>query len=237
MIERTSSDGIVTLRLHHGKVAALDIEMLDAMALAFTELASSDARAVILTGTGTSFSAGVDLFRVVDGGADLPRASSYARAIHPRSLRIPKPLVVCKWPRPPPAASHAVRRPPHIAGEARIGMPSLAACPYVGPRMSLRHPATNLQALIYTGHAVKPDEAASRHHRRSDRRPPARAEPSRASSPRSRRNHSRSQTPAPRPHDLAQTLRARNRRRHAELWSTRNPRAHPRIPRKTIKKI
>ena len=63
MIERTESNGIVTLRLAHGKASAMDIELCQALR---GELAGSrDARAVIITGTGSIFSAGVDLFRML----------------------------------------------------------------------------------------------------------------------------------------------------------------------------
>ena len=70
MIEYTRNDDIITLRLAHGKASALDLELVEATALAFAEAAESDAAAVILTGTGSIFSAGVDLFRLVDGGRD-----------------------------------------------------------------------------------------------------------------------------------------------------------------------
>src|SRR5207253_2583890 len=57
-----------TLRLAHGKASALDVELCDAIA---DELrAARGARAVILTGTGSIFSAGVDLFRMTNEGAE-----------------------------------------------------------------------------------------------------------------------------------------------------------------------
>ena len=70
MIERTTEDGIVTLRLAHGKASALDLELLEGLALAVAEATDSDAKVVVLTGTGSIFSAGVDLFRLVDGGRE-----------------------------------------------------------------------------------------------------------------------------------------------------------------------
>src|SRR5439155_20790444 len=69
--ERTESDGIVTLRLAQGKAAALDVQLLEALQRELS--AAEDAGAVDLTGSGSSFSAGVDLFRLVDGGADYVR--------------------------------------------------------------------------------------------------------------------------------------------------------------------
>ena len=57
------------LRLEHGKVNALDVELLEALTETLTSLETSPCRAVVLTGSGRAFSAGVDLFRVLDGGA------------------------------------------------------------------------------------------------------------------------------------------------------------------------
>src|SRR5262249_32976361 len=68
MIEREERDGVVILRLAHKKASALDLELLQALERALAD--ASDAEAVVLTGTGAIFSAGVDLFRVLDGGAD-----------------------------------------------------------------------------------------------------------------------------------------------------------------------
>ncbi|TCP47246.1 enoyl-CoA hydratase [Tamaricihabitans halophyticus] len=67
MIEKAEHDGIAVLTLRHGPVNALDLELLQAIPQAFAEVA--DSRAVVLTGGGRSFSAGVDLKRIADGGA------------------------------------------------------------------------------------------------------------------------------------------------------------------------
>ncbi len=60
-------DGIVVLRLAHGRVNALDIDLLEAIIVACGELA--DAPAVVITGDGSSFSAGVDLRRILNSDA------------------------------------------------------------------------------------------------------------------------------------------------------------------------
>jgi enoyl-CoA hydratase len=65
MIERADLDGVAVLRLAHGKANALDVELLRELTGAFTELAGSGHPAVVLTGAGRSFSAGVDLWRVI----------------------------------------------------------------------------------------------------------------------------------------------------------------------------
>ncbi|MBG0561523.1 enoyl-CoA hydratase/isomerase family protein [Actinoplanes aureus] len=69
MIERDEIDGVAVVRLAHGKVNALDVELLHEIADVFTSLAGTLHPAVVLTGAGRSFSAGVDLWRVIDGGA------------------------------------------------------------------------------------------------------------------------------------------------------------------------
>ena len=68
MIEREDVEGVAIVRLAHGKVNALDLELVTAITATFTELASAPHRAVILCGAGRALSAGVDLHRVVDGG-------------------------------------------------------------------------------------------------------------------------------------------------------------------------
>lgn len=54
------------LRMQHGKANALDIELCQALLQALDE--AHGAAALVVTGTGGIFSAGVDLVRVVDGG-------------------------------------------------------------------------------------------------------------------------------------------------------------------------
>ena len=70
MIEREDVDGVAVVRLAHGKVNALDVELLREIVRVFDDLARSGHPAVVLTGAGRSFSAGVDLWRVIDGGAE-----------------------------------------------------------------------------------------------------------------------------------------------------------------------
>jgi enoyl-CoA hydratase len=67
VIEVTERDGVVLLRLADGKVNAMSMEFCEALTARFA--AVSSARAVVLTGTGHIFSAGVDLKRLVEGDA------------------------------------------------------------------------------------------------------------------------------------------------------------------------
>jgi enoyl-CoA hydratase/carnithine racemase len=67
MIEVGEQDGVAVLRLADGKANAMSLDLCEALTARFAAL--SPARAVVLTGTGHIFSAGVDLKRLVEGGA------------------------------------------------------------------------------------------------------------------------------------------------------------------------
>lgn len=168
MIERSDSEGIVTLRLAHGKASALDLELADGLARLFAELALDDAvRAVILTGSGAIFSAGVDLYRLVEGGDD------YVRRFAPALSRVvldlfafPRPLVVA-------VNGHAIAGGCIFAltgdyrlmaaGNGRIGIPEmLVGVPFPAAVIEVIRfavPPQHLQPLMYTGRTVQPDEA------------------------------------------------------------------------------
>jgi enoyl-CoA hydratase len=70
MIDRENVDGVAVVRLNHGKVNALDVELLQAITDTFTALDGSPEKAVVVTGAGRAFSAGVDLWRIIEGGPD-----------------------------------------------------------------------------------------------------------------------------------------------------------------------
>src|SRR5688572_21179856 len=74
MIDLEDVDGIAVVRLAHGKVNALDLELLTSLTETFTALDSSAYRGIVLTGSGRAFSAGVDLWRIIEGGAEYIRA-------------------------------------------------------------------------------------------------------------------------------------------------------------------
>jgi enoyl-CoA hydratase len=65
MLSTEEHGDVTVLRIEHGRVNALDLELLDALTAAVTGCA----RALVITGTGSAFSAGVDLRRIIDGGA------------------------------------------------------------------------------------------------------------------------------------------------------------------------
>jgi enoyl-CoA hydratase len=70
VIETTYQDGVAVLAMTHGKANALDTRLCQALCGALDDAAASGATAVVLTGQGTVFSAGVDLHQVIAGRKD-----------------------------------------------------------------------------------------------------------------------------------------------------------------------
>ncbi len=70
MIERGTLGRARLLRLAHGKASAFDLEFLRALTSEFEAAAADRVAALVLTGTGAIFSAGVDLVRLRDGGPE-----------------------------------------------------------------------------------------------------------------------------------------------------------------------
>jgi enoyl-CoA hydratase len=167
MIERKDADGIRVLRLAHGKVSAMDIELGEALIGEMADAMDSSVKAVIVTGSGSSFSAGVDLFRVIKDGPEygrrfLPVLDEFLRA----ALTLPKPLIAA-------INGHAIAGGCILAaacdhrimteGNGRIGIPELAVgVPF--PALPLQIMAARvadgpLRDLVFTGRTVQIDEA------------------------------------------------------------------------------
>ena len=102
IIEREDREGIALLRMNRGKVNALDAELLQELGAALDGVEASPARALVLTGAGPAFSAGVDLFRLLEGGA------AHIREFLPLLRGVGRRL--CAFPKPPVAAvnGHAI---------------------------------------------------------------------------------------------------------------------------------
>ena len=87
MLDVEQRSGVALVRLRHGKVNALDLELLQALTAALRDV--DESAAVVITGTGTAFSAGVDLQRILAGGPSyvqefLPALSAAFMAIFDR---------------------------------------------------------------------------------------------------------------------------------------------------------
>lgn len=94
MIERSDKGSIAILKLAHGKANTMDIELCEAMIETFDQLRISPAQAVVLTGQGSIFSAGVDLVCTSEGEAAyvrkfLPALNGMFDAV----FHFPKPVV------------------------------------------------------------------------------------------------------------------------------------------------
>jgi enoyl-CoA hydratase len=167
MIVLSRRGSVALLRMTHGKANALDLEFCEALTGELNDCARSDARALVLTGDGRMFSAGVDLLRVVDGGAP------YVRTFLPSVNRMFETLF--SFPKPVVAAvnGHAIAGGCVMACAAdyrvmarepgRIGIPELlVGVPFpVVPFEILRFaaPPQHLQAMAYRGLTLTADLA------------------------------------------------------------------------------
>jgi enoyl-CoA hydratase len=145
----------------------MDIELGEAFMREMDDAAASPIKAVIVTGTGSSFSAGVDLYRVVKDGPEygkrfLPLLDALLKA----ALTLPKPVIAA-------VNGHAIAGGCILAaccdhrimidGNGRIGIPELAVgVPF--PALPLQIMAARvsdgaLRDLVFSGRTVQVDEA------------------------------------------------------------------------------
>ena len=93
---------MAVVRLEHGKVNALDLELCQAISTTFAGPDVLGARAVVLTGAGSAFSAGVDLWRVIEGG------DHYAAAFIPALVDAFAAVFTCELPVVAAINGHAI---------------------------------------------------------------------------------------------------------------------------------
>ena len=102
MLDTAARGSIALVTMRHGKANALDIEFCEALSARFAELRESGAKAVVLTGQGRIFCAGVDLKRLSEGGAD------YIRAFLPSLHRLYETVFFCSLPVVTAVNGHAI---------------------------------------------------------------------------------------------------------------------------------
>lgn len=167
MIDATLTGGIDTFRISHGKANALDLELCRGLDRALAEAEAREG-ALIITGVGALFSAGVDLFRVVDGGRDY--IEQFLPALSELFLRL------FMFPRPVVAAinGHAIAGGCILAcacdyrlmadGKGRIGLPELhVGVPFPASAVELLRSVTDparLQEFLLLGRTYDARDAA-----------------------------------------------------------------------------
>lgn len=166
--EKVSGD-VTVLRLDHGPVSALDTEILDELRAQLADLAAQGS-AVVVTGTGRAFSAGVDLPRLLRDGVEyVERFIPTLSGAFDDLFRYPRPLVVA-------ANGHAIAGGCVIVctgdhrlmaeGGGRIGVPELlVGVPFPAIALEAVRFAIGdrrIQEMVYTGATWPPAEAAAR---------------------------------------------------------------------------
>lgn len=169
MIHREDHGRVAVLRIEHGKANAVDIDLFDALDEQLEAVEESEARAVVLTGTGSAFSAGVDLFRVLEGG------EAYLRAFLPALSRGIRRLFGFHRPVIAAVNGHAIAggcilalacdRRVMARGKGKIGVTELkVGVPFPVAALEVlrfQMPDRLVQDLVYTGRLIGAEEARS----------------------------------------------------------------------------
>ena len=171
MIRRSDENGMAEIRMAHEPANVLTVEFSDALAAEFERTRTDDSvRAVVLTGTGSAFSAGVELFRVVDDGPPYVEALLDSLGALFSMLRaFPKPLVAA-------VNGHAVAGGGVIAcacdyrvmaaGEGRVGLPELrVGVPFPAVALDIVRatvPPRHQREVMLLGGLYDPEGAAER---------------------------------------------------------------------------
>jgi enoyl-CoA hydratase len=170
MIELSHQGGIAVVKMVHGKANALDVEFCEALAAQFEALRGSDTKAVILTGQGSMFSAGVNLIRLSEGGA------AYVRRFLPALHRLYDTVFFFAKPVVAAVNGHAIAggcvleccadKRIGMAGGGRIGVTELLVGvpfpPLAFEIMRFASPPRYLADGMFTGATFTPDVAQAR---------------------------------------------------------------------------
>ncbi len=167
MIHRQDRDSVTVLRMEHGKANAVDTNLFTDLIRALDDFENKPTKALVLTGTGSIFSAGVNLFKVLEGGKAyleefLPLLSGSMR----RLFTLPVPLVAA-------VNGHAIAGGCILAAacdrrvmnqsKGKIGVTELlVGVPFpVDALETLRFllPDRTVQSLVYSGRTLDAAEA------------------------------------------------------------------------------
>ncbi len=168
MVVREDRGAIAVLRMAHGRANALDPEVLRALSGALE--AAADAPALVLTGTGAMFSAGVDLKRLAASGPDYPGELIPALVdCFARFFYHPRPVVAA-------VNGHAIAGGCVLAcaadrriaarGGARLGVTELlVGVPFPAIALEIMGgvvPARHLGEMVYGGRTLRVEDALER---------------------------------------------------------------------------
>jgi enoyl-CoA hydratase len=170
MIQSEDRDGVTILRMADGKANAMSLEFCQQLTESFRKLDGSSTRAIVITGSGRIFSAGVDLLRLVDGGA--PYIRKFLPALTAMLTTVfshPKPVVAA-------INGHAIAGGCVLACAAdrrlmarepgRIGVTELlVGVPFPAAAMEIMRCAVSpryFENTIFSGATYAPEEAIER---------------------------------------------------------------------------
>ncbi|WP_419162104.1 enoyl-CoA hydratase/isomerase family protein [Candidatus Palauibacter sp.] len=171
MIQRNDDGGVALIRMAHQPANVLTTEFSDALETEFERVREdASVRAAVLTGTGSAFSAGVELFRVVDGAPGYVEALLASLGTLFANLRdFPKPLVAA-------VNGHAIAGGGVIAcacdyrvmasGKGRVGLPELhVGVPFPAVALDIVRgtiPRRHHREVLLLGRSYGPEAAVER---------------------------------------------------------------------------
>jgi enoyl-CoA hydratase len=166
-IEVARRGPIALIEMRHGKANAMDLAFCSELTARLHEC--QEAGAIVITGQGGIFSAGVDLKSVVDGGA------SYVRAFLPELARVFEAVFACPKPVIAAVNGHAIAggcilacaadQRLMVSGEGRIGIPELlVGVPFPTVALEIVRAVAprghdDLDSLIWSGRTLLPEGA------------------------------------------------------------------------------
>lgn len=170
MLEIDRHGEIAILHMKHGPANAMDLEFVRAIGDAFKELEASDCAAVVMTGQGKIFSAGVDLPRLLAGGVE------YVRQFLPALDSMIESAFFCRKPVIAALNGHAIAggcllactadRTLMATGKGRIGVPELrVGVPFpitAMETMRSKLPASAFEEVMVSGATYTPEAALER---------------------------------------------------------------------------
>ncbi|WP_020677741.1 enoyl-CoA hydratase/isomerase family protein [Geopsychrobacter electrodiphilus] len=163
-------DDIAILRMQYGSANAMDLNFCVDLSNMIRELAEHSSRAIVLTGQGKIFSAGVDLPQLLAGGVD------YVRQFLPALDELLTTLFFCNKPVVAAVNGHAIAggclltccadRRFMAAGKSRIGVPELrVGVPFPVVALEIMRARTNpdfIAEVILDAATYAPAEARQR---------------------------------------------------------------------------